>query len=308
MKKFIKIVSILCISMLLLSMSVFAYENNAELNFLLKADKESYSAGDTVTVTIYAENNTETVKMQSVNAYLLYNKDNFTEVVSYDDNAMWDSGENFADSNFPEYNAQMVHTFSAGRPNQRLDYSLSALAVATFTIDSNLADGNYTFYLYDIAIMDGDGNVNLNKDALIHDELTITVGEAGPIVEYFEDFAADKATLDGTAKMKDIDPEDKDKRVEVDIPADAKVAAIFAKNVSTTDTLAPGSYGITFGGVKYAGQSEVKPGETWAIKLVDPEGKYFKTGNKYTYTYFLPGQDPVTDKDGVAIEKEFTIQ
>jgi hypothetical protein len=94
-----------------------------------------------------------------------------------------------------------------------------------------------------------------------------------PDPEPEEEFEITKteAAIAGTDTMKDENGADV-------AAAGDKVVAIFAKNVSDTELVA-GSYGIVFGGVRYAGQLAVPAKTAWAIKLVGsaeqlPAGSY----------------------------------
>lgn len=80
-----------------------------------------------------------------------------------------------------------------------------------------------------------------------------------------------ESAVAGTDTMKDENGADV-------AAAGDKVVAIFAKNISDAE-LAAGSYGIVFGGVRYAGQLAVPAKTAWAIKLVGsaeqlPAGSY----------------------------------
>lgn len=91
-----------------------------------------------------------------------------------------------------------------------------------------------------------------------------------PEEEEFE-ITKTEAAVAGTDTMKDENGADV-------AAAGDKVVAIFAKNISDAE-LAAGSYGIVFGGVRYAGQLAVPAKTAWAIKLVGsaeqlPAGSY----------------------------------
>lgn len=91
-----------------------------------------------------------------------------------------------------------------------------------------------------------------------------------PEEEVFE-ITSTGTALDANDTMKDKDGKDV-------VAAGDKVIAIFAKNVSDAE-IAAGSYGIVFGGVRYAGQAAVPAKTAWAIKLVGsadqlPAGSY----------------------------------
>lgn len=107
-----------------------------------------------------------------------------------------------------------------------------------------------------------------NKSNLDVISLNITKEE---IKEEVFEITKTESAVAGTDTMKDADGKD------VTAVGD-EVVAIFAKNVTDAE-LAAGTYGIVFGGVRYAGQAVVPAKTAWAIKLVGsadqlPAGSY----------------------------------
>lgn len=96
-----------------------------------------------------------------------------------------------------------------------------------------------------------------------------------PDEEVFEIIKTETAVA-GTDTMKDENGADV-------AAAGDKVVAIFAKNISDAE-LEAGSYGIVFGGVRYAGQLAVPAKTAWAIKLVG-SAEQLPAGN-YAYGIF----------------------
>ena len=113
-------------------------------------------------------------------------------------------------------------------------------------------------------------SLNISKDEIVEEVFGIT---------------STGSALAGTDTMKDENGENV-------AAAGDKVVAIFSKNVSDAE-LAAGSYGIIFGGVRYAGQAAVPAKTAWAIKLVG-SAEQLPAGN---YSYGVFAGDEVVNAD-----------
>lgn len=183
------------------------------------------------------------------------------------------------DSTFELTNAT-TYTES-GLANNKITYSQKVLNTEDRPAGDNVF-GKITFK----AIKAGEGSIWLDgttavyvnsatttttRVALAEDTTaTVTITSGGDDEEVFEITKTESAVA-GTDTMKDADGKDV-------AAAGDEVVAIFAKNVSDAE-LAAGTYGIVFGGVRYAGQAVVPAKTAWAIKLVGsadqlPAGSY----------------------------------
>ena len=268
-----------------MSFTVFAAPGAAGdiIHVAFVADKATIAPGEDVTISAYiTANGTADVSFDtSVMVGMVFDTNNFAyEVI--------ESGT-FEVQDLIEDDTYIADLWFA-------DYETMSYAAATpciqvkFTADADAAEGSYSFdvsedaldtsFLHDIYVWDTDtGNVSLTGTTV-----EVKAAAEEPEEEVFG-ITSTGSALAGTDTMKDENGENV-------AAAGDKVVAIFSKNVSDAE-LAAGSYGIIFGGVRYAGQAAVPAKTAWAIKLVG-SAEQLPAGN---YSYGVFAGDEVVNAD-----------
>ncbi len=283
MKNFKKILSFACISVMLFSLPVFAWDADEAVPFKLKADKTTIAAGETITVTIYNDvPTTETYEnVQAMMGNIDYNSAEFS--VSTDGVDIANVAVEAAPSGMNTKDASVAIMYMSP-----ITVTSDNLISFKFTAADTLADGEYTLELNLFQIAD----VNWSTTAAASNVLTITVGEDEEVFEI-------DTTKTGSTDISGDTMKDATNGNDVAATGDI-VIAIFAKNV-TDEVLGIGDYGIYFGKdangnlMKYPGQMEVPAKKAWAVKLVGPKGSL--EAGEYTYGIYAKGQpEVISDK------------
>lgn len=249
MKNIKKIIALLCITLLALSSTCFAFTENQAINFLLKADNNTITAGSTVDVTLYAENLKGNTNVDYGTYYFYFNDAQFECVGSV------------KDSSYAGYNSKVGVVIENATT---LNYE--NIATYTFTAKSDLTAGSYKICAYELAFMDADGNINDVDEELCTAEISITVTGAKPTPTYPN---MEEETFTEAGEVNGIP-----------VTAEAKAWTVFQK---TSTNLDKNTYGLkvvndgktyTFPGLSDVKIEDGKSEALWAIKIVAPTQKF----------------------------------
>lgn len=269
MKNAKKIISLLCMLLMLFSISVFAnIENEEVIDFKVKANITEVALNGEFTLTVYTDSKSGNEDMSSVYYDILYNAENF-EYVSSSANGSVGNKTNIVDG--VTYDKRF-YVESDLDPAE--SYAWANLGTVTFKA---IKAGTYTMALGEAWVGDADYNASSGDGDVI--TITVTGGSTGStdIVvddETFTDVDDSLQTKDETVTSGDVKVNNK---TFATMGANGSIKTYFKKN-GTGDVLKAGTYGITvtIGETKYKfpGKADVPADKAWAIKLVIPEGKF----------------------------------
>lgn len=270
MNNFKRIIAFICIAVMMLSISAFAFE--ADIYPLkIKASKATVAPGETFTLTFYADGVTSAKTASYIGGTIEYCTDEFT-VANVGEQPSFVGG--LIERAYYKDNAVSILIDALSDVTTDANGVIASFNV---TVADDLAEGNYTFEMYDM-YYESDA-VPAGTD-YYEDILTITV--TGGEEEFDLSYEGVKAE-DGT--------------VSEGFASGSKVATVFAKN-ETGSELAAESYGIVFGGQKYVGAAPVAAGKYWVIKLYDPTSTIL-VGTSYKYQTFTG--------DSYSVEQTYTF-